>query len=102
MKYIIIKWEEDFIDNESISEKLLFEYKDVIETFRGTLTIGVRLVYPSQPKFIKVVGDYWMWLNDDEEKRSYDQFYIEENFSYLFEAPDDDAAKLIFEVYDGN
>lgn len=37
-------------------------------------------------------------LADEELKHS---IYIDENVDYLFEAEDDDQAKLVYEVYDG-
>ena len=103
-KYAILLYEDEDPEDSTVPifERLLVKYFDTTKITRPiipfeaeTALTGVKVIYQKENSMIKVFNDNWGW--SDSEKEPHQPFTIDET-DYLFEAEDDNAAKLIYEV----
>lgn len=92
-KYAIFEWQYD-----KVVERILFKYKSTKynKNKDRKALISIELIHPKTFKLIKIEGDGWKWFNEGDD---YDYYPLYTNNSPLiFEAPDDESAKLMFEL----
>lgn len=95
-KYMIATWEYSPAFDIVIKERVLISYKRTkLDKYGDIILKGIRLINPSD--IIKVENDCWDWKMEPGKLNTPVPFLLAEPYE-LFEAPDDESAKLIFEL----
>lgn len=100
-KYAVLAFQDD--ETEKKIEKVLIRYDSTEGKKEDPYFKGVKVVFPEILEIVEISDDKFRWKSDDiyDWYGNWEEIYVydsEEISVPLFEAEDDNAAKLIYEV----